>query len=296
MLLNTQAVRGLRLVKTFAFMHIIPNGANIIILIVLTLVWTDKGIPVYALLGGFAMAGIVGWMIMEYSFKKKMQPIDFIQSMSCRQIISLSLPMFMATTMTIIIGQTGVIILGIFKSATEVGYYSIAVRLSTLTAFVLAAINSIAAPKFSELYYLNKIDELFYVARKSAKLIFWITTPILIGFVFLGKLLLNFLYGPAFAVAYPALVILVCGQFVNSISGSTGIFMNMTGNQNSFRNIVVFAALINIVVNLLLIPRIGIYGAAISAMMSVTTWNLATLYYIKSKYGKSIGYLPLLRK
>jgi len=84
------------------------------------------------------------------------------------------------------------------------------------------------------------------------------------------------------------------GQFVNSISGATGLFMNMTDNQLIFRNIVFISAVTNISINLLLIPKWGIYGAAASAMISIMTWNIATLVYIKVKFGKTTGYFPKL--
>lgn len=196
--------------------------------------------------------------------------------------------------MTFIIGQTGVIMLGIFRPEAEVGYYSVAVRLATLTSFILQAINSMAGPKFSELYHSGKIDELFYVAQKSAKLIFWTTSPILLGFIILGKPILHLVFGAEFTVAYLPLLLLVLGQFVHSISGSTGLFMNMTGNQNVVRNILFIAAISNIGLNILLTPDYGIYGAATAAMVSIAGWNIATLLYIKLKFGKTTGYFPKL--
>jgi O-antigen/teichoic acid export membrane protein len=138
--------------------------------------------------------------------------------------------------MAFVIGQTGVIMLGMFRSEAEVGYYAIAVKLGTLTAFILNAVNSMAAPKFSELFHSEKMDELTYVAKKSAKLIFWTTAPILLGLIILGKSELKIAFGAEFVVAYPALVLLVLGQFVHSISGGPGLFMNMTVNQKVFRN------------------------------------------------------------
>jgi O-antigen/teichoic acid export membrane protein len=206
------------------------------------------------------------------------------------EILSISFPMLMASTMTFIIGQTGLIMLGMFRSEAEVGYYAIAVKLATLTAFMLNAVASIAGPKFAELFHSDKIDELFYVAQKSAKLIFWTTTPILLGLVILGKPVLHIAFGRELVLAYPAMVLLVLGQFVNSISGATGLFMNMTGKQKIFRNIMLFEASTNIGLNLLLTPKHGIYGAAIAAMVSVTVGNIITLYYIKLKFGKTIGY------
>jgi O-antigen/teichoic acid export membrane protein len=223
-----------------------------------------------------------------------MHPKDRVQTMSGHKILSISLPMLMTATMTFVIGQTGVIMLGMFRSESEVGYYAIAVKVATLTSFILSAVNSMAGPKFSELFQSDKMDDLFHVAKKSAKLIFWTTTPILLGFVILGKPILHITFGQEFTVAYPALVLLVLGQFVHSISGATGLFMNMTGNQNVFRNIVLIAAATNIGINMLLIPKYGIYGAAAAAMLSLMGWNIATLCYIKVKFGKTTGYLPML--
>lgn len=292
MLLNTQAVRGLRLIRVFAFMQVLPQGFNLLLLVSLGLLWPSKDVPVYAILGGFAITGILGWFIMEYEFRQKMQPQDTVHSMPAREILSISLPMLMTHTMTFLIAQTGVIMLGMFRAEAEVGYYAIAVKLATLTSFILQAVNSMAGPKFSELFHSDKMGELFYVAKKSAKLIFWTTAPILLGFVILGRPVLHFAFGREFTVAYPALVILVMGQFVHSISGASGLFMNMTGNQNVFRNIVVVAAAANVGINLLLTPDYGIYGAAVAAMISLAGWNIATLSYIKLKFGKTTGHFP----
>jgi len=293
MLLNTQAVRGLSLIRVFAFMQILPQAFNLILLVLFGLLLSTKNVPVYAMLGGFALTGILGWVIMEHAFKNKMAPQDRVQPMTAGEILAISLPMLMTATMVFVIGQTGVIMIGMFRSEAEVGYYAIAVKLASLTTFILQAINSMAAPKFSELFHSGNIDELFYVAKKSAKLIFWTTTPILVGFVFFGKPLINIMFGHEFVVAYPALLLLVLGQFVHSISGATGLFMNMTGNQSVFRNILLIAALTNIGLNVLLIPKLGIHGAAVAAMVSIVLWNFSTLVYIKSKFGKTTAYFNI---
>ena len=293
-LLNTQAIRGLRLIRIFAFMQILPQGFNLILLILLGILLTTQDVPIYALFGGFVLTGTIGWVIMEYVFKKRMQTQDPIQPISVKEILSISLPMLMSATMTFIIGQTGVIMLGIFRSEVEVGYYAIAVKLATLTTFILSAITSMVAPKFSELFHTGKIDELFYVAKKSAKLIFYTTSPILIGLIFFGKPVLIIAFGHEYAVAYPAMALLAIGQFVHSISGATGTFMNMTDQQKILRNISLVVAVINILLNVLLIPSYGINGAAFSGMISLSFWNYAILRYIKSKHGRTTSYFPIL--
>ena len=291
MLLNTQALRGLKLIRVFAFMLVLPRAFNLILLILLGFLLSTKNVPFYALLGSFCLTGILGWGLTEQAFKNRMEPKDIVQPMAAGKIFSISLPMLMSSSMAFVIGQAGVIMLGMFRSEAEVGYYAIAVRLASFTTFILQSINSIAAPKFSELFYSGNIEELFYVAKKSTKLIFWTTMPIFIGFVIFGKSLLRILFGHEFAVAYIALVLLLLGKFVNSISGSTGLFMNMTGNQNVFRNILFIVALSNIGLNALLIPRLGINGAALTAMASLIFLNISTLVYMKAKFGKTTSCL-----
>jgi len=295
MLLNTMAVRGLMLIRTFAFMQVLPPLAMLLILLAATVFFRNPNNPVYAQLAAWGITAVVGAWIMDRAFRNRMRPDDAVHSMGIKDIASLSFPMLMTTSMHFFTGQIGVIILGMFRSESEVGYYSVAVKLATLTAFVLQAINSMAAPKFSELYHTGRMDELFHVARKSTKLIFWTTAPILLVLVLLGRPILGLAFGNDFAVAYPAMVLLVIGQFVNSISGSTAHFMNMTGCQGVFRNIIFAAAVINVALSVVLIPRYGINGAALASMISLGYWNIRTLLFIKFKYGSTIGYFPLLR-
>lgn len=293
--LNTSAVRGLRLVRAFALMQLLPNASKLFFLMGITFLFFDPYNPLYAQFAAYLFTALMGALIIRIEFKKKIQPHDIVSDMPVKDILSISYPMLMTAAMSFLIGQTGVLMLGIFRSETQVGYYDIAVKLATLTAFVLNAINAMAAPKFSELFHSNQMEELIAVARKSAKFIFWTTAPILSGLVVFGKPVLSVLFGPDFTTAYIPMVLLVVGQFVNSISGSTGYFMNMTGNQNAFRNIIFVAAVLNVGFNLIVIPPLGIIGAALSGMVSLMVWNIAALVFIKYKYGKIIGYFPHMR-
>jgi len=294
MRLNTQAVRGLRLSRVFALMLVLPQTFNLLFLIVVGLLWPAKDVPVYAVLLGFAATGITGWFIMEYNFKKLMNPNDYVHSMSSRAILSISMPMLMTTSINFLIAQTGVIMLGMFRTEAEVGYYAIAVKLATLSSFVIQAVNSMAGPKFSELFHTDKIEELFHVAIKSTKLVFLTTMPIMLALIIFGRPVLSHVFGTDFAVVYPAMTILVFGQLINTITGLSGMFLNMTGNQNILKNIMAAAAVLNILINLWLIPKMGFNGAAIATAASLSFWKITSFMYVKIKFHKHIGYFPLI--
>jgi len=293
MLLNTQATRGLKLIRVFAFMQVLPTGLNILLLILLTTFLYSNNIPVYTMLASTAFTGIIGWIIIEYTLNKKMQIQEPVHLMPARTILSISLPMSMTSTVKMAIAQTGIVMLSIFQSEAEVGYYSIAVKLAMLTMFGMKIISTMSAPKYSELFYAGKLDELFYVAKKVTKITFWLTTPVLIGFVILGKPLLFYVYGDTFTAAYPALLVLAVGQIVNLLTGDNGTFLNMTGRQNIYMGCSVLALIINVIVNILLTPKIGILGTALAAMLSTSFLNLSANVYMKAKYGQTTAYFPL---
>lgn len=293
--LNVQAIRGLRLVKSFAFVSVLPSATVLIALLVIPIMGVGKNSPVYAQMTAWACTALIGVGLMQYHFRQLIMPNDIVDPIPLGEILRISSPMMMTASMTYLIGQTGVVFLAIFSTEVDVGYYAVAVKLATLVAFLLSAINSMAAPKFSELYSTGDMDELFYIAKKSTRLIFWSTAPILLFLIFFGEIILAEIFGPSFDLAYPVMLILIAGQLVNCMSGSTGIFMNMTGNEKIFRNILIGAGLLNVTLSILLVPRLGILGAGISAALCMAIWNLVTLLYIKRKYGRSIGYLPFLK-
>lgn len=292
MTLNTQAARGLRLIRTYALMQVLPALSNLFLLLILVFFTYNPHAPVYSYLFSIFFTALFGVLVMLFSFKKQILNYSNIYTISIKKIIQISFPMLMTASMNFVIAQTGIILLGVFKYTSDVGYYSVAIKLATLTTFILHAVNSMSASKFSELYHSNNTKDLFYIAKKSTKLIFFLTVPILVALLIFGKNILAFLYGDVFQLAYIPLIILVVGQFFNSISGSTGIFLNMTGHQIILRNIMAAAAILNIVLNLLLIPLFGITGAAIAAMLCTIMWNLIAMVFIKRKFNFMIGYFP----
>ncbi len=292
--LNISAVRGLKMIRTFAVIHLLPNMSMILLLAGMFFLLKTQDAPVYAQIGAWMMTTVFGIVAVHSAFIKKTgQPEDSgngkIEKMSSRLILSLSSPMMMTATMNFLMAQPGIIILGMFRTDAEVGYYSMAMKLAMITSFVLQVINSMTAPKFSELFYKRDMDELFRVARKSAKMIFWFTIPLIAVLFVFGEHILIYGFGKEFEHAYFPLLIIVMGQFVNTVSGPTGIFMDMTGNQKAFRNIMFLCVFINILFSILLLS-FGIVGISIAFALTLSLWNILVLIFIKKTYGRSISF------
>ena len=197
--------------------------------------------------------------------------------------------------MILIMGKVDLFMLANMTSSEQVGIYNIALKLSMLAYIGLMAVNSIAAPKFSEIYSTGDLNALKRIVQQSTKIIFWLTLPVIILFLSFPKNILSF-FGEEFELASMALIVLAFSKMFSAISGSVGTFLQMVGKQNIFQNILIFTAVINIILNYILIPLYSINGAALASAISVIVWNILMIVYIKKKFGFYSIYLPGIRK
>lgn len=291
--MNQSALRAFKDFKLFALLSVLTPLFNILVLIVLNYVIEDIYNPVYAIFSTSVFVCLLTFLFLKKVIEKnKTDKLFSKQTLHIKQIITISAPMFLTSVMGTVITQTDIIMLGMYSDIEQVGIYAVVVKLALLTTFVLSSINVISAPRFSESFHSGDMDKLKTIVKKSSKLIFFTTLPIVLFLLVFGKFTLG-LFGEEFTIGYTAMVILLIGQFVNISVGSVGYLMNMTGYQKEYNYIIIASAIINIIINYILIPIYGTEGAAIASVVSLIFWNVISLTYVKIKLNFYCGYLPL---
>jgi O-antigen/teichoic acid export membrane protein len=111
-----------------------------------------------------------------------------------------------------------------------------------------------------------------------------ISTPIFIAILIFPSFVLDF-FGEEFTAGVAPLIILAIGQIINAICGPVMYLLNMTGKEKQARNIIIVASIINVALNLYLIPIYGLMGAAIATGVSTVVWNIMAVFQIKKEYG-----------
>jgi O-antigen/teichoic acid export membrane protein len=89
------------------------------------------------------------------------------------------------------------------------------------------------------------------------------------------------------------MLILLAGQLVNALTGPLAAILVLSGHQMKAVKILVCKAILNFSGNFLLIPMIGITGAAIAAAATITFTNLALFYYVYRLLGLNPSVFPL---
>jgi O-antigen/teichoic acid export membrane protein len=216
-----------------------------------------------------------------------------IKPFDSRQLLITATPMLITGSVFFILGWADNLFLGIFRSETEVGIYDAAFKLAAAPAIVLVAINAIQAPVFSGLYHRGEMEKLKESVQKGSKLLFITSVPISLMLWLAPEFWLG-IFGKDFRAGANALMILTAGSLVNSLTGSVGILLQMTGRQKQYNYIVSSAALLNILLNILLIPSLGIIGAAIASATAKILQNSVAAWYVYRVYNFATLYLPFI--
>ncbi len=193
-------------------------------------------------------------------------------------------PLLFAQCMLTINGQANAILLGMLDEPASVGIFKIAQSLSELIAFGLIAVNMALAPTVSSLYADGQLDRLQNMVTKSVRFVSLFAILAALVLLLGGKMIIGAFYGDEFVSAASPLSVLCCAQIVNSMMGSVVLLLNMTGYEKITARGVAISALINVALNLLLIPYYGVMGAAIATSASIVLWNvyLAKMLAIKT--------------
>ena len=297
-MLHYQSLRGLKRIAEFSFFYRMAQATfSIISIFIITQFFLDGNVPVYAYLSSLAIVSLLAFIVFFNSYNKIKQISDDeqIEELKYSEILKVSIPLMFAQSVQFIMAWTDKLMLGNMMGSEEVGIYFTAFKLSMFASIALMAINSIASPKFAELYGKKDFDGLKKVAHQSSKMIFLATLPLVLLFFAFPEFLLG-LFGEEFKVGVKAFVFLSFGKLISSFSGSVGNILQMTGKQVIFMNVLFVGAIVNVILNFFLIPKFGINGAALASMISLSMWNLIMVYFVKQEFGFYTFYIPFLKR
>jgi O-antigen/teichoic acid export membrane protein len=306
LILHYQSLRGLKKIAEFSFFYRMSKSLfSIIFIVVIYQFIQSTEVPVYAYLVSIVIVSILSFFSFQYSLKNKSDGKESAEKeiMSYSTLFKISIPLMLAQSVQYIMAWTDKLILGNMATPKDVGIYFTTFKLSMFAAVALMSINSIASPKFAEMFGANDIAGLKKVVRQSTRMIFWTSAPLILIFFIFPESLLG-LFGEEFKIGVTAFIFLSLGRLVSSFSGSVGNILQMTGNQNIYGVILFLGAIMNVILNLILIPEnnflssygiSGINGAAFASMCSLSFWNMSMVLVIKKKFGFYTFYIPFLR-
>lgn len=198
-----------------------------------------------------------------------------------KKLLSKSSHYIFSGIMVVIYSKADTLILGKMIDETNVGYYAAATTLCNAWPFLLTAIIDSANPIIVDTYKVDK-DEYHKKIKQLYAAVFYISLVVAIIVTLLAPLIISIIYGSKYAPTVAPLRI-VCWATIFSYLGVARTSWMQCENKTKYEaTLSLLGAIVNILLNIVLIKLYGIVGAAIALVLTQFLTNFVFVYLIKN--------------
>jgi O-antigen/teichoic acid export membrane protein len=176
------------------------------------------------------------------------------------------------------------LVLGAFETMKAVGVYNVAFRTAALSTLVLFAFSGIFSPMVSSLHRRGLSQDLSYLYKDVSR---WAFAGALAFFLLTALLARDIMavFGDEFVWGWPVIIVVAAAQLFSSSVGPTARVLAMTGHQRIVMVATLGSTAAAAVLNLLLVPAFGIFGAAVATAAAVVLVNVITVLFVHQLLG-----------
>ncbi|MGI8828217.1 MAG: flippase [Candidatus Limnocylindria bacterium] len=197
-----------------------------------------------------------------------------------RTLLGFSLPVWLSNVVNTLGANLQTTLLGVLSTASAVGIFTIANQVTMLGSMFHMAIVAASMPLFAGLHDRGDRPGLERLYRTTSKWTLAVNLPLFLILVAFPSQILS-LFGPEFRVGAAALAIMAWASLVNAATGTSGAILDMTGYTRLKLVNSTVAVGLGVGLNFVLIPPLGLIGAAIAAVSAITIVNVMRLVEVR---------------
>ena len=268
---TTGALRGLKRVATSQFLETVLLPTLAIFAVIAIFVAKPELLTAQVVIVLFCLVTSLVLLVAQIEMRRPFEKEHFIEKYPLQRMDLLRgvLPFSLIGAAAVLNSYTDIFMLAWFGPAAEVGLCRVASQGAVLVTFGLQIAQMIGAPSFAQSNTSQTRDKLGSEFRRLRKLSASVALVFFAVLLLAGEGVLVILFGEAFVGAYVPLVILCLGYLLNAVFGPVGILLSMCGEEGLVSRIMWISVGINIILNLALIPPLGLVGAAIATSSTI---------------------------
>lgn len=221
------------------------------------------------LYGIYCVAGIYAGNVFNFIRLRKYLDFSIIKELKPFRHLKPALKIFVFTLITSLYVNLNSVMLGFFKGPESVGFFSAATKITQLLLGLTSALGTVMLPRLSNLIANNNYTEFNRLSNIAVKFMFAVTLPLSIAVIMLADNLILLLSGNAYIDSIPTLQIISFIIFAIGLSGVLGIqILYPQGKESIVIKSTVVGAVINLLLNFILIPKFSHHGAAVATLLA----------------------------
>ncbi|OPX75189.1 MAG: putative flippase AglR [Methanoregulaceae archaeon PtaU1.Bin059] len=269
----------------------ISSFLNTVIKIIVQVIATFLGYALAGLVGGFIVGMVAGLLI---NLRFLTLHITRFTRQHLKSLFSFSFWIFLASSGSMVFAYADTILIGYFLSSADVGIYRVAFQLTGAAAFTTGSLHYVLYPRISNWHATGNLQKAESALSRGFTYSLLLAFPVVAGGIVLGDRLLYYLYGSAFETGTTALYILLLVQVANIFMFLQTMCLNAIDQPRKSFIVTAIAAVLNILLNVALIPLFGITGAAIATLGSITLNAILSYLYLSRAMQVRLEHLPVL--
>ena len=258
---------GFQKFKLFSLMEPIRMLTTIIFLIIFLIYGKGVFSPILSLIIGWSFVILLFLPFLTKMFDFSKYKISKVKIMTGK-ILWFGLPLMFVGVSSKVISNIDTLILTYFSTLEQVGIYNVILPSSLIFLFIGNSLSTIFLPLSSSLWTKGMKEKLAYNLAKSYKYTLLFTVPIILATLIYANLFLDLFFGEAFVEGTAAFRVLLVGVLFYTLAVINNSVLSGIGKPRLVMKILLSASLINLVLNMILIPLFGIMGAAFSTSIS----------------------------
>lgn len=190
------------------------------------------------------------------------------------------------------------VMLGFMQTDVDVGYYNAAVKIKIILVSIVTSLGTVLLPRAT--YYIENglKDEFFRITHKAINFVILFASPLMLYFIFFAREGVLFLSGNAYEGSIIPMQIIMPTLLVIGLTNIMGIQMLVPmGKEKIVLYSVVSGAVVNLIANIILIPKMGASGAAVGTLIAeIVVWIVQFVFLkemVRNVYMK-VNYVSIL--
>lgn len=246
----------------------------------------------YMIYAGITVIGTVGSNILNFIRIRKYIFVVPFNDYKLYYHLKAILVLFMFTIGATIYTSLDSVMLGFLSTDTEIGYYSAAIKTRNILYSLVTSIGTVLLPRASYLIKSKQYDQFKNIIKKSVQFVVALAVPLTIFFVIESKDSILFLAGSNYSGAVKAMMVITPTIILAGMSNITGIQILIPLGFEKYTVISTFGgAIVDTMINAMLIPKLGATGAAIGTLIAETVVLFIQLYFMHKN--KLISFLQI---
>jgi len=235
---------------------------------VLTGIFLLAGLEAMGAIGGKVGSILIGTVLVLVMAYRILPSYDVDPEPMYRPVLAFSVPLIAVQGLGFLNTNVDIYMIGYFLASSELGIYNIGLQLSNIVSSVLMTAGFLLPPMMTRLHDQGKTAETRRVFQLVTKWMVVLVLPIIVVLFFSPELVIGTLFGAEYTAGATALRILLVAKLFSILMGLNTQGLIALGKNRTVSYIIFCQTAVNVALNVLLIPIIGIEGAAIGMAVS----------------------------